>query len=180
LLTTDAHLTGRVGTLINDILNAEQSAYIKRIFLEAKILELLSLQLEQLENRQTAPENFNHQDKARLLEAKNLVENNIKKPCSLIELSRKTGLNDFKLKKGFKALFGHTVFGYLGELRMNMAHKLLQEGQSVSIVAETVGYKNAHHFTAAFKKRFSMLPSQINRLLEIVLWITPAIVFDCL
>ena len=154
---------------IQDLLNSRQQPYIKRLLLEAKILELLAET-----HQETAPagENIfviNEGDKARLMEAKKLVEDNLRTPCSLIELSRKTGLNDFKLKKGFKILFGNTVFGYLAELRMNTARQLLQQGCSVGEVAETVGYKNAHHFTAAFKKRFAMLPSRVNKILLLLI-----------
>lgn len=95
--------------------------------------------------------------------AKKILEQNIQTPCSLIELSRKVGLNDFKLKKGFKELLGTTVFGYLLTLRMAHAKLLLEQKRSVSEVAHEVGYKNPHHFTAAFKKRYALLPRDINR-----------------
>jgi AraC-like DNA-binding protein len=157
------------GTITGDILNTPNPPYIKRLLLEAKILELVT----ELHKPYQAYDNialaFTNTDKARLLEAKKLVEQNIKMPYSLIELSRKTGLNDFKLKKGFRALFGNTVFGYLGELRMDTAYKMLQRGKSVGEVAETVGYKNAHHFTAAFKKRFDLLPSKLDKLMLLLL-----------
>ncbi|WP_184548814.1 helix-turn-helix transcriptional regulator [Mucilaginibacter sp. FT3.2] len=168
-ITKGIYLKGRLEHLLNDILNAGQQSYIKRIFLEAKILELLSYQLQQLENSPAPAENLNTDDKARLHEARLLVEQNLKTPCSLIELSRKTGLNDFKLKKGFKILFGNTVFGYLGELRMTTAYQLLQNGQRVSTVAETVGYRNPHHFTAAFKKRYKILPSQVMQMVFLLI-----------
>jgi AraC-like DNA-binding protein len=159
----------KLGTITGDILNTPNPPYIKRLLLEAKILELVT----ELHKPSQAHDNigfaFNNTDKARLLEAKKLVEQNIKMPYSLIELSRKTGLNDFKLKKGFRALFGNTVFGYLGELRMDTAYKMLQRGKSVGEVAETVGYKNAHHFTAAFKKRFDLLPSKLDKLMLLLL-----------
>ncbi len=168
LVITDDYRHSRFGSLIKDILEAKQPAYIRRIFLEAKILEILSLQLERLENKQITHEDFSHEDIARLQNARDLVEINMQTPCSLIDLARKTGLNDFKLKKGFKALYGHTVFGYLAELRMEMASRLLKEGKSVSEVAEAVGYKNPHHFTAAFKKRFLLLPSQVGKIIMIL------------
>lgn len=135
--------------------------------LEAGIVELLVKQHQPVKTKMLPV--FREADKARLLEAKNIVEQNLKHPCSLIELSRKTGLNDFKLKRGFKALFGNTVFGYLAGLRMNLAYKLLREGNSVNEVAEAVGYKNAHHFTAAFKKHFDMLPSKVSKLMLILM-----------
>jgi AraC-like DNA-binding protein len=160
-------LKAKLQVIIKHILDAGQTSYIKRLLLEAGIVELLIKQHQPDETNMLPA--FSDADKARLLEAKNIVEQNLKHPCSLIELSRKTGLNDFKLKKGFKALFGNTVFGYLAERRMALAHKLLKEGRSVSEVAETVGYKNAHHFTATFKKHFDMLPSKVSKLMFILM-----------
>jgi AraC-like DNA-binding protein len=164
LIATGNYLHTRLNTLVKEILSADQPGYIRRIYLESKILELLSVQLEKLERRQVIPNGFNPEDITRLHDAKNVIAANLQTPCSLIELARKTGLNDFKLKKGFKALFGHTVFGYLFELRMNTAYNLLQDDKSVSEVAEIIGYKNAHHFTAAFKKRYGLLPSQVSKM----------------
>lgn len=168
LVTTDEYYDGRFKVLIQEMIQAGQPDYIRRIFLEGKILELLSMQLERLENKQLSPGNFSKEDISRLEEAKNLVAQNLQTPCSLIELARKTGLNDFKLKKGFKELFGHTVFGYLSELRMNSAYQLLKEGKTVSEVSEMVGYKNAHHFTSAFKKRYNFLPSRVGKMMILV------------
>jgi AraC-like DNA-binding protein len=160
-------LNAKARSISKNILDGSQTPYIKRLLLEAGIVELL-IKLYQPEETTPHPI-FNDADKTRLLEARNIVEQNLKHPCSLIELSRKTGLNDFKLKKGFKALFGNTVFGYLAEIRMNLAYKLLKNGRTVSEVAETVGYKNAHHFTAAFKKHFDMLPSKVSKLMFIMM-----------
>ncbi|OKS86583.1 helix-turn-helix transcriptional regulator [Mucilaginibacter polytrichastri] len=169
LVAADVYRDGRFKALIKEMLQAGQPDYIRRIFLESRILELLSLQLERLENKQQLPVNFSKEDVSRLEDARTLVEQNLQTPCSLIELARKTGLNDFKLKKGFKELFGHTVFGYLFELRMDSAYQLLKEGKSVGEVSEIVGYKNAHHFTSAFKKKYDLLPSQIGKILTFIL-----------
>jgi AraC-like DNA-binding protein len=160
-------LNAKLQVIIKNILDVSPTAYIKRLLLEASIVELLVKQHQPNETNSLAV--FNDTDKARLLEAKKIIEQNLKYPCSLIELSRKIGLNDFKLKKGFKALFGDTVFGYLAQLRMDLAYKMLKEGSSVAEVAETVGYKNAHHFTAAFKKQFDLLPSKVSKLLFILM-----------
>lgn len=157
------HRGARIGVLINEIIEAKQPLHIRRIYLESKIMELISIQLEKQEQPAKAVIAFSPEDIACLQEAKSIVVNNLQAPCSLIELARKTGLNDFKLKKGFKALFGHTVFGYIAKLRMETAHQLLRTNKSVSEVAEIVGYKNPHHFTAAFKKHYGLLPSQVGK-----------------
>lgn len=153
----------RLRLLVQQIMQGNHNEYVTRIFLASKILEILSLQVEKLENKPEIPVDFNSRDVERLHQAKNIVADNLKTPYSLIELARITGLNDFKLKKGFKSLFGNTVFGFLAEVRMEKAHQLLQNGQSVNEVSELIGYKNAHHFSAAFKKRYNVLPSRIGK-----------------
>lgn len=163
LIATGNYKHTRLQAVIKEIIEAAQPGFIRRIFLESKVLELLSIQLHQAETK-AATKGFSKDDVVRLQEAKHIIAQNLQTPCSLIELARKTGLNDFKLKKGFKALFGHTVFGYLFELRMDNAYSLLQDGKSVSEVAEIIGYKNPHHFTAAFKKKFGFLPSQVAKM----------------
>lgn len=163
LIATGNYKHTRLQAVIQEITGAAQPGVIRRIYLESKVLELLSIQLHQAETK-AATNGFSKDDVERLQEAKQIIAQNLQTPCSLIELARKTGLNDFKLKKGFKALFGHTVFGYLFELRMDNAYRLLQDGKSVSEVAEIIGYKNPHHFTAAFKKKFGFLPSMVAKM----------------
>lgn len=155
--------------LMNDIISTitkyAENNTLHPILMTAKMLELLFLGMEQFKpTGKTDTSSIKSNDLEKLNLAKKLVAENLQNPYSLIELSRKVGLNDFKLKKGFKEAFGNTVFGHLLELRMEKAkNMLLSPTQSVSEVAHAVGYKNAHHFTVAFKKKFGYLPSKINR-----------------
>ncbi|MNI51276.1 Regulatory protein PchR [compost metagenome] len=85
-------------------------------------------------------------------------------PPSLLELSRLVGLNDYKLKIGFKNEYGNTVFGYLREKRMEHALYLLQKGDiSVSRAASLVGYANFSHFAEVFRKYYGFNPSEIKQ-----------------
>jgi AraC-like DNA-binding protein len=150
--------------IIASIISFRQLCTIKWIFLESKVLELIYLQLEQnqlLKQDDTAL-SIKEYDIEKIELAKTLVEQNMQNPCSLIELAHQVGLNDFKLKKGFKALYGKTVFGYLYQLRMEKARRLLLEDKKVADIAYEVGYKNAQHFAAAFKKYFGLLPRQMK------------------
>jgi AraC-like DNA-binding protein len=158
---TGTFSNGRFHMLVNEILQARQSPFIRHFFFEAKVLELLALQLESLERRRELPDNLGTDDVGRLQLARDIIAKNLKTPYSLLELSRLCGLNDFKLKQGFKQLYGTTVFGYLAELRMKQAYQLLTDGASVGSVAYQVGYKNPQHFTTAFKKKYGILSSQV-------------------
>ncbi|MDR6784983.1 AraC-like DNA-binding protein [Pedobacter africanus] len=68
-----------------------------------------------------------------------------------------------KLKDGFKALFGTTIFGLVRELRMvNARRLLLDEKLQVNEVAEKVGCQHPHHFAVAFRRRFGILPGTLK------------------
>ena len=79
---------------------------------------------------------------------------------SLKNLAREMAMNEFKLKHGFKRLFGTPVFKFFFEERMKTARYLLGEtDKPIGEIAGLVGYKNVASFSAAFKKRFGYPPS---------------------
>lgn len=149
-------------SILQHIIKNRHEERAKRLFLEARIFELIIVYLHQAEEKQAVT--FKQEDINKIMLAKQLVEQDLQKPNSLIELSRKAGINDYKLKKGFKELTGHTVFGYLYKIRMEKAHYFLsKEKKTVNEVAFLVGYKNAQHFIAAFKKKYNILPGSLNK-----------------
>lgn len=76
------------------------------------------------------------------------------------ELAQTVGLNEFKLKNGFRQIFGTTVFKHLHNCRMEKARQLLEEGNyTVTQVAWTVGFANRGDFAAAFRRKFGVNPS---------------------
>ena len=71
------------------------------------------------------------------------------------------GTNEFKLKVGFRSIFGTTVYGYLSDHRMEHARKMLTVDKvRIKEVAVEVGYSNPSHFIAAYKRKFGVTPKQ--------------------
>lgn len=88
---------------------------------------------------------------------------------SLHLLCRRFGLNEFKLKKGFKQLFGNTVFGFVQELKMKSARAMLVEKRmNVNEVADHLGYSSPNHFSAAFKKMYGYSPARLKTFIVVV------------
>jgi AraC-like DNA-binding protein len=99
----------------------------------------------------------------RLLQARDILAEEFQEPPSLIQLAHRVGMNDFKLKKGFRKAFGTTAYEYVRGVRMDKARALLESGDlSVGETAVTVGYTCFGHFSAAFKKRFGILPRDVK------------------
>ena len=127
-------------------------------------MELFALQMEQLQAlRRTRPDDkWNRLDREKLFAVKEFIETAYLEPLTLKELSYKFGLNEFKLKKGYKEFFQTTVFGHVHHLRMQKAKALLKEqGMNVSDVAFFVGYDNVSSFSTEFKKRFGCSPRMV-------------------
>lgn len=149
-------------TALQQILNVPYQGMIHRMYLEGKVLELLALQFAQLievdGDKQTLI-NLKASDVEKIYQARDILTKNYDRPPSLIDLAKEVGINDNKLKYGFREVFGTTVFGYLRDYRLEIARKLLQEQkQNVRAVVNTIGYANQSHFAAAFKRKFGITP----------------------
>lgn len=148
---------------LEQILNCPYQGLTKQIYLEGKCWELIALRLEQL------VASYSQLSKSRVLQpddidrihlAKEVLIRHLNNPPSLLGLARQVGLNDYKLKLGFRQVFGTTVFGYLHAYRMEQARLLLAERQmKAKEVAKLVGYASPSRFTAAFKRKFGVSPS---------------------
>ncbi|WP_341280893.1 AraC family transcriptional regulator [Paenibacillus sp. FSL H8-0537] len=160
-------LTPEIKQVFDQLKNCPYTGPIRQHYLEGKAFELIALfwyGLEQKSELESAASRLKTADVERLHQAKNILYHNRTNPPGLLELARQTGLNDFKLKAGFKELFGTTVFGYIREERMREAKQLLEQGRmNVSEAAIMVGYTNMSHFASLFRKTFGINPSEYAR-----------------
>ncbi|MDF2923625.1 MAG: helix-turn-helix protein [Paenibacillaceae bacterium] len=151
--------------ILEEIKSCPYGGSIKRLFLEGKSLELLALLLDDAEAGGEAAAcaafSWRKEDIRSLHLARDILSRSWREPPGLLQLARKVGLNDFKLKRGFKELFGTTVFGYVRQLRMQQARELLEQGgANVTEAAYLVGYSNISHFSALFRKTFGCHPRE--------------------
>ncbi|MEH2395898.1 helix-turn-helix domain-containing protein [Nostoc sp.] len=162
---------------LQQILHCPYQGLTRKMYLESKVLELVSLKLA---DRVVAPTEklLRLQEIDRIHHARDILLRNIGNPPSLIDLARKVGINEYtlkrgfrqifgtartrlrKLKQGFRQLFGTTVFGYLHDYRLEKACQFLMEGRmNVAQVSYAVGFANRGYFGAAFRKKFGINPS---------------------
>lgn len=149
---------------IQDIIHCQFSGGLKLMYLQSKCIELLALQAQAYESF-TGKTPFNasitSDDIERIHYAQAYLLQNSLQPPSLTQLARIAGINEFKLKKGFREVYKNTVFGYLADHKLNDAREmLLYQHMPIKEVADQLGYSSVQHFSKAFKKKFGISPGQ--------------------
>lgn len=102
-------------------------------------------------------------EKIRLKRARDILLADLAKAPTLAALAADSGLSLIRLKRGFRALFGDSVYELFMRERMHEARRRLCRGEPVIRVAADLGYTNASHFAAAFRKRFGVNPAVLKR-----------------
>ena len=104
----------------------------------------------------------NAEDREKIIKAREVLLQHIGEPISIKALSRKVAINECYLKKGFKEIFGTTIFDFYQSQRMEHAKSLLYEkGLSVTEVSLLLGYSSISHFSTAFKKHTGIKPCEL-------------------
>ncbi|MEH2277328.1 MAG: AraC family transcriptional regulator [Nostoc sp.] len=156
--------TAAIHSVAEQIINCPYQGITKRMYLQVKVLEMITLQLTPIITDQGGLQpqpRFRAGTVERIYQAREILLSCLANPPSLLELAQLVGVSDRTLQRGFQRLFGTTVFGYLTDKRMEQAKRWLREGnRTVLQVAIMTGYSNPTHFSVAFKRKFGISPSQ--------------------
>ena len=159
--------TGEMSLILSQLQNVDIMGSARDVYAEAKVLELLALQLHCIDNLNKNRCNMvcrRNYDIDKIHEARELLLSDINNPPTIDDLSRITGLNEKKLQFGFKEVFNLTIYGYLFDHKMNLARRLLLDTEkTIFEIALECGYEHVSHFTTAFKKRFGITPGGVRK-----------------
>src|SRR5688500_7935907 len=113
--------------LLGEIRQSGLEGGLRGLFRQSKVCELLLKQIQDIHRfqRQHSHPGIPKRDLEKLFWVRDYLEVNALGQISLVQLSRDSGLNLFKLKKGFKELFGVTIFEMVRDHRMKRAMDLL-------------------------------------------------------
>ncbi|MEP6512719.1 MAG: AraC family transcriptional regulator [Parafilimonas sp.] len=158
----------RKRSVLNALVNHSYSGAMENIFINSKVHELLLHSVECLvdENEEGFTCRFlaDEAGRERIYKARDILLQHIGEPITIKELSRKVAINECYLKKGFKEIFGTTIFDFYQQQRMEHAKYLLyQKSLSVTDVSALLGYSFISHFSAAFKKHTGLKPCELLR-----------------
>lgn len=162
----EGNYTVSTSACIKSILDTTHEGLVRSAYTEAKSLEIFSLQLKQFEDDLNPKHRFialKKYDLDRILAAKELLILDLQNAPTIVELAKRSGINQQKLKKGFKQVFDQTINQYLRNTRLETAKFMLIEGKSsIQDISKKVGYSNQSHFARRFKEKYGLLPKDVR------------------
>src|SRR5665647_2800728 len=159
-------LCSKTRIVLEALLNHSYSESLENIFINAQTQMLLLYSMECMagdgEDSFTCKFLANDADREKIALARKILLEHISEPLTIKELSRKAAINECYLKKGFKEMYGTTIFDFFQSQRMEHAKYLLYEkGLSVTDVSALLGYSSISHFSTAFKKLTGLKPCEL-------------------
>ncbi|WP_312148426.1 helix-turn-helix domain-containing protein [Paenibacillus odorifer] len=134
---------------------------LKRIYLEGKVMELTAVYMHEALGKPAVRAALSRTDVDSLFRAKEILDHDLLAAPGIQELSMRVCLNEYKLKKGFKELFGMPVHAYLIDSRLKAAHRLLEDGSiTVTAAAVMTGFSNPSFFAEKFRQKYGSAPSR--------------------
>lgn len=131
------------------------------LLVHSATLEFLAWHLKAF-NPAVHHEQICRREQKQLLAARERLLMDLSAPPTIEQLARETGLNQLKLKRGFKAMFEVSIYALFQRERMGKARELLQQ-HGVTDTASMLGYSNISHFSVAFRKQYGVLPRDARR-----------------
>lgn len=173
--TINQHIPADDGVLgiLKNILECPFEGKMKNVFIREHLRALLTLQLFHFNSIVTGDSmkvdtKITTRDRAILHDIKEYIDQHYLDPASLETLSRHFGLNEFKLKHGFRALFDTSPMRYFQHKRLTFALSQLREtDKTIKEISDEIGYSHPANFTTAFSKTFGSSPQHYRRTREV-------------
>jgi AraC-like DNA-binding protein len=149
--------------VLSHLVHCNVHPHVKNLYYKGKGYELLSLYFNGIKDPDIVKSLFpiDRQYALKIKKAKEIIIANLAEPLSVSALAFDIGLTSKDLKTGFRQLYGHTVYGFVFDYKMESARKLLESGSfNVNEVGLKIGYSSGGHFIVAFKKKFATTPKK--------------------
>ncbi|WP_322102955.1 helix-turn-helix transcriptional regulator [Paraburkholderia sp. J41] len=127
---------------------------------EARVVSVL---IDEIRAAKHEPLHLPLPDDKRLLKMVNVVLNDLSREHSLEALSLMAGLSPRSARRLFSAALGISLAEWRQQALLLRAIDLLAQGESVSTVADVLGYASPSNFIAMFRTAFGVTPGRYVR-----------------
>lgn len=126
-------------------------------YLRSEVMRFCVALCEFSVRKEPSPEDNNY-----VKEAIYYIRQHLSEPISLDKLSLAVGVSKFHLSRQFKKYTGDSVIQTINRMRCAEAQRMLEQGMSVSAVADACGITNHSYFSKTFRSFMGRLPSEIK------------------
>lgn len=98
-----------------------------------------------------------------IAQSKEYIDAHIFDKITLQTISKLSSMSVSTYCKEFKKYYNMTFLQYLNSQKMKYAFEMLSEGQSISAVAESLGYREVNSFRKIFRKFFNINPGEVRK-----------------
>jgi AraC family transcriptional regulator len=147
---------------------AQEHGPAARMYVESAAI-VLAQRLVSLKGRPVASAPRRGLPAAVLRRAKEFLQAEMNRNPGVTELSAAVGMNVHHFARMFKRSTGVAPHQYLGNIRLERAKRLLADGRVAIIdIAYEIGYANPSQFSAFFRKRTGLSPTEFRRSVQTV------------
>lgn len=152
--------------VFQQIRDCQAEGHTLKIYLESKVMELLSLVVKGMEQEQKhISVKLDYKDIRNLRKTVTVMKNDLAAYPTGEELAQIAGMSTARYQLAFRKYYGTTPYEYLKELRLNQALILLKNSDyGIATIAAKVGYHNSGHFAKLFKKAYGLGPREYRNL----------------
>lgn len=150
-----------IATVFLQIFNCRLPAKSRTLFYESKVMEALAkiVSFEVMKDSGYRLITLSSYELQRIKEIPQILMDRPHELPNLLSLSNHLVMNPKKLAKGFKMVYGDTIFSYHRKLSLERASiMLLDTDKSINEIAYDLGYSNPSNFCSAFKKQYRITP----------------------
>lgn len=152
----------KAADIVEQIDNKEHTGFLRSIFLEGKLFDMLALQIAQFQDDQREdrlPQILRRSDVEKVRRAVDIIHNDLSQNFSVDYLAKKVGTNVNKLQDGFKHMFDLTVNKYAQQVKLEKAKEMLTCSEyNISQIVALIGLNNRSYFSKIFKEKYEVSP----------------------
>ncbi|MDM1293351.1 helix-turn-helix transcriptional regulator [Sphingobacterium sp. N143] len=153
--------------VLREMTSCRKQGILRQYFMKGRVMLLLQLLFEWIELEKNQCDIGHHQaeaDTGIFHEVQDFIIKNTREFYTIEQLAIKFGVNEYKLKKGFKEISGMGLFQFATKVHIQKAISLLKTTDlSIKEIAFQTGYSAPSSFSVAFKKECGIAPSQFRK-----------------
>ncbi|WP_300435027.1 AraC family transcriptional regulator [Christiangramia sp.] len=152
----------KAADVMEDINTKDYTGFLRNLFLESKVFEMLVIQIAQYEddeNGDNLPQILRKSDIEKVNYVAKRIQGDLSTNLTVETLAKEAGTNVNKLQEGFKYVYNLTVNKYMQHVKLEAAKEMLRLSEkNISEIVTSIGLNNRSYFSKIFKEKYGVSP----------------------